>query len=208
MMEFGPESAEVLQQILRWRRDVRHFRTDPVPESLLERLRGAMDFAPSVGNARPWRVIRVRDADLRRAVRDEFERCNTRAAAAYDDATAAEYRRLKLAGLEAAPVQLAVFTVTDPAEGHGLGRRTMPATLRQSTAMAIHALWLAARAENLGLGMVSILEPGRIERLFDVPDGWEFGAYLCLGWPEFSDDTPLLHRAGWQENRPTEWQER
>lgn len=208
MMEFGPESAEMLKQILRWRRDVRHFRTDPVPESLLERLRHTMDFAPSVGNARPWRVIRVRDADLRRAVRDEFERCNTRAAAAYDDATAAEYRRLKLAGLEAAPVQLAVFTVTDPAEGRGLGRRTMPATLRQSTAMAIHALWLAARAENLGLGMVSILEPGRIERLFNVPDGWEFSAYLCLGWPEFSDDTPLLHRAGWQENRPTEWQER
>ena len=207
-MEFGREYAEMLDEILRWRRDVRHFRTDAVPESLLERLRRAMDFAPSVGNARPWRVIRVRDADLRRAVRDAFERCNTRAADGYDDATAAEYRRLKLAGLDAAPVQLAVFTVTDPAEGRGLGRQTMPATLRQSTAMAIHALWLAARAENLGLGMVSVLEPAEIERLFDVPHGWEFSAYLCLGWPEFTDDTPLLHRVDWQENRPTEWQDR
>ncbi len=167
-----------------------------------------MDFTPSVGNARPWRVIRVCDADLRQAVRDEFERCNRSAAEDYDDATAAEYRRLKLAGLDAAPVQLAVFTVTDPAEGRGLGRRTMPATLRQSTAMAIHALWLAARAENLGLGMVSVLDPGEIERLFDVPKGWEFSAYLCLGWPEFTDDTPLLHRVGWQENRSTEWQKR
>lgn len=207
-MEFSPESAEVLQQILRWRRDVRHFRTDPVPEDVLERLRRSMDFAPSVGNARPWRVIRVRDASLRRSVRDEFERCNQRAADGYDDATAAEYRRLKLAGLDAAPVHLVVFTVTDPAEGRGLGRQTMPATLRQSTAMAIHALWLAARAENLGLGMVSILDPTRIERLFDVPEAWEFSAYLCLGWPEFTDDTPLLHRVGWQEDQPTEWQER
>ncbi|WP_347311930.1 5,6-dimethylbenzimidazole synthase [Defluviimonas sp. SAOS-178_SWC] len=207
-MEFDPEAAEGLRQILRWRRDVRHFRPDPVPEQLLERLRQAMDFAPSVGNARPWRVVRVCDPGLRRAVRDEFERCNARAAAVYDDETATEYRRLKLAGLDAAPVQLAVFTVTDPAEGRGLGRQTMSETLRQSTAMAIHTLWLAARAENLGLGMVSVLDPARMERLFDAPDGWEFSAYLCVGWPEFTDDTPLLHRVGWQENQPTEWQER
>ncbi len=207
-MEFGPEAADGLEEILRWRRDVRHFRTDPVPEQILERLRRTMDFAPSVGNARPWRVIRVYDANLRRAVRDEFERCNQNAAASYDHETAAEYRRLKLAGLDSAPVQVAVFTVTDPAEGRGLGRQTMAETLRQSTAMAIHTLWLAARAENLGLGMVSVLEPDRIERLFDTPEGWEFSAYLCLGWPDFTDDTPLLHRVGWQTNQPTEWQER
>ncbi len=207
-MEFTRDQADTLDTILRWRRDMRHFRTDQIPEGLMDRLRVAMDYAPSVGNARPWRVIRVRDAGLRDAVRHEFQRCNDIASAEYDTPTQSEYMRLKLAGLDAAPEHLAVFTVTDPAEGRGLGRRTIPETLRQSTAMAIHTLWLAARAENLGLGMVSILEPLALERLFSVPEGWEFSAYLCLGWPEFLDDTPLLHRSGWQENRATVWEER
>lgn len=207
-MEFDREERRALERILRWRRDVRHFRTDPVPEAVMERLREAMGWAPSVGNARPWRVLRVRDAALRAGVRAEFERCNAEAAAAYDSAARSEYVKLKLAGLDAAPEHLAVFTVTDPAAGRGLGRRTMPETLHQSTAMAILTLWLAARAENLGLGMVSIVDPAVIERLFDVPEDWHFSAYLCLGWPEFNDDTPLLHRVGWQENQPTEWDER
>lgn len=207
-MEFDREERRALERILRWRRDVRHFRTDPVPEAVMERLREAMGWAPSVGNARPWRVLRVRDAALRAGVRAEFERCNAEAAAAYNSAARSEYVKLKLAGLDAAPEHLAVFTVTDPAAGRGLGRRTMPETLHQSTAMAILTLWLAARAENLGLGMVSIVDPAVIERLFDVPEDWHFSAYLCLGWPEFNDDTPLLHRVGWQENQPTEWDER
>ncbi|PPB79559.1 cob(II)yrinic acid a,c-diamide reductase [Albidovulum inexpectatum] len=205
-MQFSDDEAATLNRILRWRRDVRHFRTDPVPESLLLELRAAMASAPSVGNARPWRVLRVESPDLRAAIRAEFERCNAEAAAAYDDATRAEYARLKLAGLDAAPVQLAVFTVADPAAGRRLGRRTMPQTLQQSTAMAIHALWLAARVRNLGLGMVSILDPDRVCRILKTPDDWIFTAYLCIGWPEFTDDTPLLHRTGWQENAPTVWQ--
>jgi 5,6-dimethylbenzimidazole synthase len=207
-MEFTPAQAQTLGHILRWRRDMRHFRPDPVPEAALERLRAAMAMAPSVGNARPWRVIRVRDQALRARVKAVFECCNRAAAAEYDDKARDEYLRLKLAGLDAAPEHLAVFTVTNPAEGRGLGRRTMPETLHQSTAMAIHTLWLAARAENLGLGMVSILEPAEVEKIFDVPATWEFSAYLCLGWPKFMDDTPLLHRTGWQENQPTEWQVR
>jgi 5,6-dimethylbenzimidazole synthase len=126
----------------------------------------------------------------------------------WDRGCAYEYLALKLAGLDAAPVQLVVFTEMDPQAGHGLGRQTVPEALRQSTAMAIHTLLLAARAENLGLGMVSILGSQDIEVLFGVPEGWEFSAYLCLGHPEFSDDTPILHRAGWQENRGTEWPRR
>lgn len=207
-MQFTAEQSALLSEILRWRRDVRHFRTDPVPEAVLDRLRGAMEFAPSVGNARPWRVMRVRDRVLRAAVRAEFLRCNAQAAAEYDQATQTDYAKLKLAGLDEAPEHFAVFTLTDPPEGRGLGRRTMPETLRQSTAMAIHTLWLAARAENLGLGMVSILDPRRVEAIFDLPDGWEFSAYLCLGTPAFTDDTPLLHRVGWQENCRTTWEDR
>jgi len=207
-MEFDDAHRATLTEILRWRRDVRYFKTDPIPPEILNRLACTMDFAPSVGNARPWRVVRVCDPDIRQQVREEFSRCNLAAAAEYDDATQAEYTRLKLAGLNEAPEHLALFTLTDPAEGRGLGRRTMPETLRQSTAMAIHTLWLAARAENLGVGMVSILDPERMSALFAMPVGWEFSAYLCLGYPAFKDDTPLLHRAGWQENRQTLWEER
>ena len=204
-MQFTPEESATLLSILRWRRDVRHFRPDPVDEAVLERLRATMDCAPSVGNARPWRVIRVDDPALRAGVRANFNRCNAEAAKLYTGDKHAEYLALKLAGLDMAPVQLAVFNVMDPEAGHGLGRQTLPETLRQSTAMAIYTLWLAARAENLGLGMVSILEPHDIEALLNVPKGWEFAAYLCLGHPEFMDDTPLLHRTGWQENAQTEW---
>lgn len=207
-MRFDRNQADTLDAILRWRRDVRHFLDRPVDEAVLARLAETMALAPSVGNARPWRVIRVEDAALRAAVRADFRRCDEEAAADYADEQAAAYRALKLAGLDVAPVQLAVFTHIDPAEGHGLGRRTMPETLRQSTAIAIHTLWLAARAANLGMGMVSILDPGAMERLFAVPKDWVFTAYLCLGHAEWDDDTPLLHRAGWQENAPTRWEVR
>ncbi len=204
-MEFDDLARDALARILRWRRDVRHFRPDPVAEPVLERLRAAMDCAPSVGNARPWRVMRVESPAIRAEVRAIFERCNAEAAGQYAGERASAYAQLKLQGMDAAPVQLAVFTVTDPEAGHRLGRLTMPETLRQSTAMAIYTLWLAARAENLGLGMVSILDPEAVARAVGAPAGWEFAAWLCIGHPEFTDDTPLLHRAGWQENAPTVW---
>ncbi len=205
MTRFDDTDREVLDRILRWRRDMRHFRADPVPEALLEELRAAMELAPSVGNARPWRVVRVEDPALRAGIRADFIRCNAEAAARYQGRQRQDYDALKLAGLDRAPVWLAVFTEIDPAEGHGLGRATMPGTLQQSTAMAIHTLWLAARVHNLGLGMVSIIDPARIGPLLGVPDDWEFTALLCLGWPEFTDDTPLLHRTGWQENTAPGW---
>ena len=204
-MEFSAAESATLLNILRWRRDVRHFRTDPVDSAVLDRLRATMDCAPSVGNARPWRLFSVESPKLRAEVRANFHRCNTAAAQLYCGPKQAEYLALKLAGLETAPVQLAVFTEVNPVAGHGLGRQTLPEALRQSTAMAIHTLWLAARAENLGLGMVSILNPREIELLLAVPVGWEFAAYLCIGHPEFMDDTPLLHRKGWQENSETDW---
>ena len=207
-MEFAQADVETLQRILRWRRDVRHFKPDPVSEEVIERLRLAMDYAPSVGNARPWRVIRVTDGVLRRTVWEDFLRCNAKAAANYAPDQRAEYLKLKLAGLDHAPVQLAVFTSIDPPEGRGLGRCTLQQTLCQSTAMAVHTLWLAARAENLGVGLVSILDPCVMERLFSVPAGWEWATYICLGHPEQMDDEPLLHRVGWQKNTPTKWEER
>lgn len=207
-MKFSKAQAETLNDILRWRRDVRHFRSDPIVEPVLDRLRAAMDLAPSVGNSRPWRVLRIGAEALRARVLEIFEACNREAAADYDDAARAEYVRLKLAGLREAPVHLAVFTETAPVEGRGLGRQTMPETLLFSTAMAIHTLWLVARAENIGLGWVSILDPDAIHTLFDVPDSWVFNGYLCLGYEQSADEHPLLHRNGWQRDIATEWQER
>ena len=206
-MKFSDQQANALQDILTWRRDTRHFRTDPPPEGVLDELRAAMELAPSVGNARPWRVVRVQSPDRRAAIRAEFLRCNQNAADGYaDEATRSEYLALKLAGLDNAPEQLAIFTKCDPAEGRGLGRRTMPETLQQSTSMAIFAMWLTARSKNVGMGMLSILDPDRVTDILDVPKDWLFTAYLCVGLTEFDDDTPLLHRAGWQENTSAEWE--
>lgn len=204
-MRFGPEHRAALHDLLKWRRDVRHFRPDPLPDDAPEALRTAMELAPSVGNARPWRVVEVQSPAARARIRENFEAENARAAAAYTGARAAQYAALKLAGLDRAPLQLAVFNLADPAEGHGLGRATIPETLMQSTAMAVFSLWLAARARNWGVGMVSILDPVRVARDLAVPEDWHFAAYLCIGWPEHEDDTPLLHRAGWQENSATTW---
>ena len=101
-----------------------------------------------------------------------------------------------------------MFTETDPAAGHGLGRHSMSQTLEQSTAMAIQNLNLAARAHGLGVGMLSILDPQAMEALFQTPATWRFNLYLCIGWPLFHDDQPLLHRLGWQENVLTVWEAR
>ncbi len=207
-MQFSQAQADTLNAILRWRRDVRHFRADPIPEPVIDRLSAAMDMAPSVGNSRPWRVLHVKNESLRGRVHDVFEASNLEAAAGYDEATRVAYSQLKLAGLRDAPLHLAVFTETAPVDGRGLGRRTMPETLQFSTVMAIHTLWLVARAENIGMGWVSILNPAAIHGLFNAPDNWVFTGYLCLGYAEFTDDRPLLHRNGWQNDTSTKWQER
>lgn len=206
-MELTDTHRRALRDVLQWRRDVRHFLPDPVPAEVLARLRAAMDMAPSVGNARPWRVLQVSTPALRAKVIANFEKANAAAGAIYADEQRDAYARLKLAGLHEAPVHLAVFTEQNPDEGHGLGRQTMPEMLNYSTVAAIHTLWLAARAENLGLGWVSILDPDGIARLLDVPESWALTGYLCLGKAAFDDDTPLLERTNWQANTGTIWRE-
>ena len=206
-MELTQAHRAALHDVLQWRRDVRHFLPDAIPEDVLLRLRVAMDMAPSVGNARPWRVLQVTTPALRKAITANFEAANAAAGAIYDDEKRAAYDQLKLAGLKDAPVHLAVFTEREPAEGHGLGRQSMPEMLSYSTVSAIHTLWLAARAENLGLGWVSILDPAGVAHILDVPETWQLTGYLCLGKAAFDDDTPLLERKNWQTHTPTHWKE-
>lgn len=199
---FEPAFRAQLEELFVWRRDVRHFRTDPVPEAVIAHLLSLARLAPSVGLSEPWQLVRVRGAAYRDAVRAEFARCNAEALAARPDADAARYARLKLAGLDRAPCQLAVFVDPDPVRGSGLGRATMPETTRYSAVLAIHTLWLAACAEGIGLGWVSILDPTRMSSLLSVPGHWRFVAYLCLGYPSEQHDTPELARSGWQQRDP------
>lgn len=188
----------VFESLLRWRRDVRRFRTDPLDPEAVGRLLDLADLAPSVGNSQPWRFVTVESPSARAAVRANFEAANADALAAQPQDRRHLYASLKLAGLDRAPVQLAVFTDTGTAQGHGLGRRTMPQTLEQSTVMAVHTLWLAGRACGIGVGWVSILDPEALCRDLRVPESWRFTAYLCLGHPEEEHDDPELERAGWQ----------
>lgn len=187
-----------LAALLRWRRDVRRFRRDPVPQALVERALDLACLAPSVGNSQPWRFVSVESAAAREAVRANFRAANAAALAAQPAERRALYARLKLEGLEAAPVQLAVFCDEATEQGHGLGQRTMPETRRYSAVQAVQLLWLALRAEGVGLGWVSILEPDRLAGDLAVPAGWRFVAYLCIGWPEREAPLPELERAGWQ----------
>ena len=188
-----------LEALFRWRRDVRRFRTDAVDPGLIEALIGLAALAPSVGNAQPWRFVRVDSADRRAQVRANFAECNRDALASYAGDRAALYARLKLDGLDAAPVHLAVFVDTGTANGHGLGRRTMPETLAYSVVGAVHALWLAARAHGIGLGWVSILDAERIRGILALPVAWRLIAYLCIGYPQEEHLDPELERHGWQE---------
>jgi 5,6-dimethylbenzimidazole synthase len=144
----------------------------------------------------------VEDAARRAAVRASFMRCNKEALERLSGDQAALYARLKLAGLDEAPCHLAVFAESDPQQGHGLGRKTMPQTTAYSAVMAVHTLWLAARAEGLGLGWVSILDPAAVTAALDVPESWVFIGYFCLGYPEEPHDAPELERAGWEYRRP------
>ena len=185
--------------LVRWRRDVRRFRPDPIDPRLIETLLALASHAPSVGLSQPWRFVLVETSARRAAVRENFSKANETALNGYAGERQARYARLKLEGLSQAPVHLAVCADEATGQGHGLGRQTMPETIRYSVVAAIQTLWLAARAEGLGVGWVSILDPEAVRATLDLPAGWAFVAYLCLGWPEEEHDDPELERRGWEQ---------
>lgn len=188
-----------LTELFRWRRDVRHFKRDAIPTETLERLVHEASLSPSVGYSQPWRFVNVCTQERRDAVTASFERANAQALQGYTGEDAARYAELKLAGLRDAPVHLAVFCDTKTETGKGLGRQTMPETLMYSTANAVYTFWLAARAEGIGAGWVSILEPEAVTEALDVPSEWNLVAYLCVGYPSEDSDTPELAREGWEK---------
>lgn len=207
-MNFTPNDTEALMNLLSWRRDVRHFKSDPIPEEDVATLLSAIHLAPSVGNSRPWRFVKIQNMSIQASIFDNYVQANQEAAGVYTGKERSAYDHLKLAGLKEAPLHLAVFTDPDPIAGKGLGRQTMPETLSYSTVMAIHTLWLVARTMNIGVGWVSILNPSPFKTLLELPQSWQFNGYLCVGYPDFSSQTPELAEKGWQENTSTQWIER
>jgi 5,6-dimethylbenzimidazole synthase len=201
-MQEGPVFDETFRKqfenLLRWRRDVRSFRPEPVDPRLIERLIGLASLAPSVGYSQPWRFILVESEERRECIRRNFERCNQAALGSYEGERAELYARLKLAGLRDAPVHLAVFLDFHTSRGSGLGRATMPETMEYSAVLAVYTLWLAARTYGLGVGWVSILDPTEINGCLEIPEDWKLIAYLCIGHPEEETPQPELLRLGWE----------
>ena len=159
-------------------------------------------LAPSVGLSQPWRFVIVEDETTRAAIRRNFTTCNAAALAAQSSDRAGRYAKLKLAGLEEAPCHFAVFADRGTTQGHGVGRLTMPEMIEYSAVTAVHTIWLVARAQGIGLGWVSILDPKAVAALLDVPAEWKFIGYFCLGYPELEETVPELEQMGWEHRRP------
>jgi 5,6-dimethylbenzimidazole synthase len=192
-----------LRDLLVWRRDVRRFRRDPLPPNALTGLIELACLAPSVGLSQPWRFVIVDDVAVRAGIRDAFATANAEALAAQAPTRAAHYARLKLAGLDEAPCHFAVFADRATTQGHGLGRHTMPEMTEYSAVTAVHTIWLAARAQGIGMGWVSILDPKAVAQLLQVPAEWKFIGYFCLGYPQCEDTVPELEQSGWEKRRPS-----
>lgn len=200
--QFDRTFCTQLDALFTWRRDVRHFQKTPLPEGVLDSLLHTACLAPSVGLSEPWRFVRVESADRRAAIRHNFARCNQAALEGHDGGDAQRYASLKLAGLDDAPHQIAVFCDTNPTQGRGLGRATMPETTLWSAVMAIHTFWLAAAARGIGVGWVSILNPQEAASTLCLDPDWSFLAYLCVGYPQEQRDTPELQEKGWEQRNP------
>lgn len=190
-----------LDLLMRLRRDVRRFRTDPVDEAVLARCLTTIQLAPSVGLSEPWRILRIESDAARATALKNFETANADALAGYSGEKATRYAGLKLSGMRDAPVQLAIYCDNETTQGHGLGAATMPEMRRYSVVTAVTLFWLALRAEGLGLGWVSVLDPEQLKRDLAVPEGWQLIGYFCIGWPQELHDNPELERQGWESRQ-------
>lgn len=186
------------------RRDIRNYLPDPVPDEVLWRILEAAHHAPSVGLMQPWDFIIIRDRALRQEIYEHFRGVNARAAAVHEGARGDTYRALKLQGLLDAPLNLLITCDRRRGGPHVLGRFTMRHMDEYSTCLAVQNLWLAARAEGVGVGWMSLLDPEHIADLLALPADVLPVAYLTLGYPVSFPDEPMLRATGWSERRPVE----
>lgn len=199
-----PEQAAIYKVIAE-RRDMRHFLPTPIAPELLTRLLQAAHHAPSVGLMQPWRFIRISDAHVRQAIYTQVneERIKTAQAIGEQENSArmVEFMRLKVEGvLECG--ELLVATLCDHREQHIFGRRTLPEMDMASVSCAIQNMWLAARAEGIGMGWVSIFDPVKLAVLLNIPNGAKPIAILCLGYVNSFYKAPMLVEEGWATEKP------
>jgi 5,6-dimethylbenzimidazole synthase len=187
------------------RRDVRsEFKPDAIPEDVLARLLIAAHHAPSVGLSQPWNFILVQDASVKADIHEAFCAANEEAAAMFKGEKQQQYRQLKLQGILDAPVNLCITCDRTRGGDVVLGRTHQSEMDIYSTVCAVQNLWLAARAENVGVGWVSIISPEKLSSILKLPDHVLPVAYLCLGYVEFFRKNPELEERGWDHRRPVE----
>jgi 5,6-dimethylbenzimidazole synthase len=200
---FDENERRAVYRAIRERRDVRRgFLPEPIPDELLHRLLEAAHNAPSVGLMQPWRFIVVRDIAVRQKVHEIFLEANEQALAGYEGERQQNYAGMKLEGILEAPQNLCIVCDSQSNQGRQLGRRTMPETAIYSAVCAVQNLWLAARAEGIGVGWVSILDPVLLRSTLRIPDQITPVAYLCLGYVNAFSKEPDLERAGWEKRTP------
>jgi 5,6-dimethylbenzimidazole synthase len=202
---FSATEREAVYRAIGERRDVRRgYLPQPLPEETLRRILSAAHSAPSVGLMQPWRFIIIREEAVRQAVHANFARANEAAQRTYDDERGELYRGLKLEGILEAPQHVCVVCDPESVQGHRLGRHTMHETAVYSAVCAVQNLWLAARAEGVGVGWVSILDPDLLRDTLHIPKRVIPVAYLCLGYVDRFATEPDLERAGWERRAPLE----
>ena len=194
---YSEVEIDAVYRVIRERRDVRHFRPDPIAPDVLQRLLHAAHLAPSVGFMQPWRFIRITDKSLRAQIHTQVDAERRRTASALGERED-EFMRLKVEGILDCG-EVLVAALTDRRERHIFGRRTMPEMDLASVACAIQNLWLASRAEGIGMGWVSLFDPEQLGALLQLPAGARPVAVLCLGHVDDFYEKPMLEQEGWAE---------
>jgi len=187
------------------RRDVRsEFTSTPIPHDLLARLIIAAHHAPSVGLSQPWNFIVIESPEVKASVHSAFCEANEEAASLFDGERQQQYRELKLQGILDAPVNLCITCDRQRGGPVVLGRTHQGQMDIYSTVCAVQNLWLAARAEGVGVGWVSIISPAKLSSILQLPEQVVTVAYLCLGYVEFFREEPELQQKGWERRRPVQ----
>ncbi|MCT4356746.1 nicotinate-nucleotide--dimethylbenzimidazole phosphoribosyltransferase [Streptomyces sp. Je 1-79] len=203
---YDDAEREAVLRVMRERRDIRNgFRSDPIPHEVLLRVLEAAHTAPSVGHSQPWDFVVIRSAETRRSMHELAQRQREAYAKSLPKARAKQFKELKIEAILDTPVNIVV--TADPTRGgrHTLGRYTQPQMAPYSSALAVENLWLAARAEGLGVGWVSFFDEREMVRALGLPEHLEVVAYLCVGYVDEFPEEPELMQAGWSKRRPLSW---
>ncbi|MEZ3178889.1 nicotinate-nucleotide--dimethylbenzimidazole phosphoribosyltransferase [Streptomyces pimonensis] len=203
---YDDAEREAVLKVMRERRDIRNgFRSDPIPHEVLLRVLEAAHTAPSVGHSQPWDFVVIRSAETRRSMHELAMRQRDAYAKSLPKGRAKQFKELKIEAILDTPVNIVV--TADPTRGgrHTLGRHTQPRMAPYSSALAVENLWLAARAEGLGVGWVSFFDEREMVRALGLPEHLEVVAYLCVGYVDEFPDEPELMQAGWSKRRPLSW---